>query len=137
MSKNIVAYSCDYIEIKNGVPVCTHPDKPRGFFCDPYQLACDSATFEKIWNQHPTGREISSERCVVCRHNCQQQVRDGINVGMRCGDHPLSFGCKYADRCKARVVATGVISHFCLVKGKQVNWFDSCDLFEKRGDRDE
>ena len=136
MSKNVVSYNCDFLAIINGVPTCTHPDKPRGFLCEPFELACDSATFEKIYSEHPTGR-VTSERCVVCRHNCQQAVRDGINVGMRCGDHPLSFGCKYADRCKARVVSPGTISHFCLIQGKTVNWFDSCYLFEKRGDRGE
>jgi len=135
VSKNIVAYNCDFLAIINGVPTCKHPDKPRGIFCEPFDLACDSSSFEKIYTEHPTGRERSSERCIVCRHNCQQVVHDVVNVGIRCGDHPLSIACKYADRCKARVLAPGAISHFCLVKGKTVNWFDTCDLFQKRGDQ--
>ena len=133
MSKNVVAYNCDFLIIHNGAPMCTHPDKPR-FLCEPFDLACDHSSFEKIYKEHPTGHGQSSERCVVCRHNCQSRARDVMNSGTRCGDHPMTELCIHKDRCKARVIVPGASVHYCMIQQKEVSWFDSCYLFEKRGE---
>ena len=122
MSKNVIAYNCDYLKIVNCEPVCTHPDKPREA-CHPYDLACDLATFCDILGERRKGKP-----CIECEHYCQSQVFDERNPTLRCGDHFLSIDCPVKDRCQAKVLSERKASPsgFCKLHNKPVIWFDSC-----------
>ena len=131
MSKNVIAYNCDFLAMINGVPTCTHPDKPRGIFCEPFDLACDNASFKNILGERKQGIP-----CIECDHYCQSQVFDASHPDTRCGDHFLSIDCPVKDRCRAKVLSDrqAAPSGFCKIHQKPVIWFSSCTDHRKEGD---
>lgn len=132
MSKNVIAYNCDYLVIRNSVPVCTHPDKQSlANLCHPFDLACDQASFTKILGERKQGKP-----CIECDHYCQSQVFDAFHPDSRCGDHFLSIDCPVKDRCRAKVLSDrqAAPSGFCKIHQKPVIWFSSCTDHRKEGD---
>ena len=131
MSKNVIAYNCDFLEIKNGAPFCNHPEH-KSKFCHPYDLACDVATFKKIYGDKAVGKP-----CIECEHFCQSQVYDSRCPGTSCAEHELSRSCSLKERCKAKVLTRADKYGWCKLHNKPTVWYESCADHRKEGGRDE
>ncbi len=138
MSQNKIAHNCDFLEIRNSLPVCTHPERSKtSQFCHPFDLACEDATFEKIFTGDPLGRDEeppADKKCILCVHYCQAQITSDRDFGKRCGSHKRSEACKFKATCKAIVRRPDARSGFCILHNKEILWWKSCPCFLKGGD---